>query len=50
MSLKEIAEYLGKKDHSTIIHGVKKIEQDIQKEENFRNTIEVLKKKINPQG
>jgi chromosomal replication initiator protein len=26
LSLKEIAEYLGKKDHSTVIHAVKKIE------------------------
>lgn len=31
-SLKEIAAKLGKKDHSTILHGIKKIEEDLEDE------------------
>ena len=31
-SLKEIASKLGKKDHSTIVHGIKKIEEDLEEE------------------
>nr|WP_315100780.1 chromosomal replication initiator protein DnaA [uncultured Catonella sp.] len=31
-SLKEIASKLGKKDHSTIVHGIKKIEDDLKAE------------------
>ena len=31
-SLKEIASKLGKKDHSTIVHGIKKIEEDLEAE------------------
>lgn len=47
-SLKEIGDYLGKKDHSTIISGCNRVESEMEKNENIRNTIEVLKKKINP--
>ena len=31
-SLKEIASKLGKKDHSTIVHGIRKIEEDLEAE------------------
>ncbi|MCD8106308.1 MAG: chromosomal replication initiator protein DnaA [Lachnospiraceae bacterium] len=45
---KKVGELLGKRDHSTIIHGQKKIAGEIQSSENTRNTVEILKKKINP--
>ena len=38
---------LGKKDHTTVIHGVKKIENDIAVNEDLRNKIEIIKKKLN---
>ena len=47
-SLQQIGHFLGKRDHSTIISGIKKIEKDIENNDNVRNTIEVLQKKINP--
>lgn len=39
---------LGKKDHTTIIHGEKKISDDLKHDENLKNTIDILIKKINP--
>ena len=47
--LQTIGRYLGGRDHTTIIHGFEKIAADINKDESLRNTIEILKKKINPQ-
>lgn len=43
-----IGKLLGKKDHTTIIHGVKKIEEDLRNNEELKNKIEIIKKKINP--
>ena len=47
-SLQSIGTHLGKKDHTTIIHGAEKIEKDLQTDEALKNTIEVLTKKISP--
>lgn len=47
--LQAIGNYLGGRDHTTIIHGSEKITADIAKNETLRNTIDILKKKINPQ-
>ena len=47
-SLQAVGNSLGKKDHTTIIHGEKKISDDLKTDENLRNTIDVLTKKINP--
>lgn len=47
-SLQVIGNYLGKKDHSTVLHGFEKIERDVKNDETLANTIEVLTKKINP--
>ena len=47
-ALKTIAITLGLKDHSSVIHGVNKIENDIQTNEAFNNTVNIIKKKINP--
>ena len=41
---------LGNRDHTTIMHGIDKIEHEIENDENLKNTIDTLKKKINPQG
>lgn len=47
--LQAIGRVLGGRDHTTIIHGAEKIAGDMAKDENLRSTIEILKKKINPQ-
>lgn len=44
----EVAKVLKRKDHSTIIHGVKKIADELDKDESLQYTIEILKKKLNP--
>ncbi|MBE5964446.1 MAG: chromosomal replication initiator protein DnaA [Lachnospira sp.] len=46
--LQAIGKALGKKDHTTVIHGSKKISEEITHNESLKNTIEVLKKKIYP--
>lgn len=48
MSLADIAKLLGKKDHTTVIHGIKKITSELETDEEMNNKIEVIKKKINP--
>ncbi|MBQ7360779.1 MAG: chromosomal replication initiator protein DnaA [Lachnospiraceae bacterium] len=47
-SLQNIGKILGKKDHTTIIHGVDKIKEEIETNEELRSKIEIIKKKINP--
>ena len=47
--LQSIGRILGGRDHTTIIHGSEKIAADMNKDDNLKNTIEILKKKINPQ-
>lgn len=47
--LQAIGKYLGGRDHTTIMHGAEKITGEIAKNDTLRNTIEILKKKINPQ-
>ena len=46
--LKSIGVLLGGKDHASISHGVKKIENDLKKDEALNNTVNIIKKKINP--
>ena len=46
--LKSIGLMLGGKDHSTINHGVNKIASEIKKDETLNNTVDIIKKKINP--
>ena len=46
--LDSIGTLLGGRDHSTIMHGVQKIEKEYEIDENLRQTIETIKKKINP--
>ena len=47
-SLQSVGNMLGKRDHTTIIHGAEKIENDLAKNPSLKNTIEVIIKKINP--
>ena len=47
-SLKAIGVILGGKDHSTIKYGVEKIASEIEEDEVLSNTINIIKKKINP--
>lgn len=47
-SLMNIAKMLNKKDHTTILHGIKKIEADMSKSEELTNKVEIIKKKISP--
>lgn len=49
ISFQDIGHYLGNRDHTTIIHGCDKIQKDLDMDMSLKNTIEVLKKKINPQ-
>ncbi|WP_367568657.1 chromosomal replication initiator protein DnaA [Lacrimispora sp.] len=47
--LQMIGKYLGGRDHTTIIHGIEKITAEINKNDTLSNTLDILKKKINPQ-
>lgn len=48
LSLQAIAKILGKKDHTTILHGINKIEDDMKANEELANKIDIIKKKILP--
>jgi chromosomal replication initiator protein len=47
-SLDTVGALLGGRDHSTIIHGVRKVSEDYENNESTRTLIETIKKKINP--
>ena len=49
VSLKDIGQKLGKRDHSTILHGCNKIAEDLKEDTSLQSVIDILKKKINPQ-
>ena len=42
-----IAMLLGKKDHSTVIHGVEKVKEELQKNEEMKNNVDSILKKLN---
>ena len=48
LSTTDIGKQLNKRDHSTVIHGRNKIEEDLKLNPQLQNTIDVLIKKINP--
>ncbi len=48
-SYQEIGRLIGGRDHSTVLHGVDKITEDLESSPTLQNTIDILKKKINPQ-
>ena len=39
---------LGKKDHTTVIHGIDRITEEIQTNDELKNRIDIIMKKINP--
>ena len=47
-SFTNIGKLLGKKDHTTIIHGFNKITEEIKANEELKNKIYIIIKKINP--
>lgn len=47
-SFVKIGEHLGKRDHSTVIHGSEKIEKDLQKDSSLSTTLDIIIKKMNP--
>ena len=46
--LKSIGKCLGNRDHTTIMHGCEKIEQELQSTPATQKTIDILKKKLQP--
>ena len=46
--LKTIGIILGGRDHSTVSHGIDKVTEELQMNEALANTIDIIKKKINP--
>lgn len=46
-SLQNIGKALNKKDHTTVIHGIEKITEDMKKNEELTNKIGIIKKKLN---
>ena len=46
MSTTKIATEVGVKDHTTVMHGIKKIEQDLKLNFTLRDQIEEIKEKI----
>lgn len=47
-SFTDIGKILGKKDHTTIMHGYNKITAELMGNEELKNKIDIIKKKINP--
>lgn len=46
MTLKAIGSYLGGKNHTTVMHGYEQVAEDIENDDSFKNTIDILIKKI----
>ena len=46
--LKSIGQCMGNRDHTTIMHGCDKIEQELQNSQTTQKAIEILKKKLQP--
>ena len=47
--LQEVGRALGGRDHTTIMHGVDKITEELKTDASLQNTMDILKKKISPQ-
>ena len=48
VGLKKIGSEIGGRDHSTVLHGSKKISDELKTSDDMRKTIEILQKKISP--
>ena len=47
-SLQSIGKSLGKKDHTTVLHGIEKITEKMENDEELKNKIDIIRKKIVP--
>ena len=47
-SLEAVGALMGRKDHSTVINGCKKISKALESSENVRSAVDIIKKKLNP--
>ncbi|MDR0744558.1 MAG: chromosomal replication initiator protein DnaA [Holosporales bacterium] len=45
-SLPDIGKSFGGKDHATVIHAVKKVNENMQNDDNFKSDLEILKKSL----
>lgn len=43
-----IGKCMGGRDHTTVIHGIDKVKDNIDQDDNLRSTVDILKKKLNP--
>ena len=48
LPLESIGRLIGGRDHSTILHGVNKVKDEYERDQEFRQTVETIQKKINP--
>lgn len=46
ISLEEIARVLGKRDHTTVLHGVRKIEQEMERDANLRGDVTAIRERL----
>ncbi len=47
-SLQNIAKAIGKKDHTTVLHGIKTIAKEMENNEELKNKVDIIRKKIMP--
>ncbi len=48
LSLKSVGNTVGGRDHTTVMNGCKRVEENYNKDEGFKNTIDTIIKKLNP--
>lgn len=48
LSLKSVGNTVGGRDHTTVMNGCKRVEENINKDENFKNSMDTIIKKLNP--
>ena len=46
VTLKDIARFIGRKDHSTVIHGVDNVRENIENNEEMRGNINIILRKL----
>lgn len=48
LSLKSVGNAVGGRDHTTVMNGCKRVEENYNKDESFKNNIDTIIKKLNP--
>ena len=46
LSLVEIGEFLGGRDHTTVLYGIQRIADDVARNEPFRQTVDRLRDRV----